>query len=66
MENSLVFYTVLCRDTNRYYRRRRSRFAVYGVLYSIVSDKNILYEIGDFNLNAAQLFPFHHRFTQLY
>jgi hypothetical protein len=46
----------LCRDTNRYYRRRRSRFAKFTYLFPIVSDKNILlYEIGDFNLNAAQV-----------
>jgi APA family basic amino acid/polyamine antiporter len=33
-----------------------AKFTAY--LFPIVSDKNILYEIGDFNLNAAQLFPF--------
>jgi APA family basic amino acid/polyamine antiporter len=29
------------------------KFTAY--LFPIVSDKNILYEIGDFNLNAAQV-----------
>jgi APA family basic amino acid/polyamine antiporter len=67
MEN-LFFYTVefLCRDTNRYYRRRRSRFAKFtAYLFPIVSDKNILYEIGDFFECGAGCFHFH-RFTQLY
>jgi APA family basic amino acid/polyamine antiporter len=41
-----------------------AKFTAY--LFPIVSDKNILYEIGDFNLNAAQVVHFHHRFTQLY
>jgi APA family basic amino acid/polyamine antiporter len=30
-----------------------AKFTAY--LFPIVSDKNILYEIGDFNLNAAQV-----------
>jgi APA family basic amino acid/polyamine antiporter len=30
-------------------------FAKFTYLFPIVSDKNILYEIGDFNLNAAQV-----------
>jgi APA family basic amino acid/polyamine antiporter len=30
-----------------------TKFTAY--LFPIVSDKNILYEIGDFNLNAAQV-----------
>jgi APA family basic amino acid/polyamine antiporter len=30
-------------------------FAKFTYLFPVVSDKNILYELGDFNLNAAQL-----------
>jgi hypothetical protein len=57
LENSLVSIRLefLCRDTNRYYRRRRSFAKFTAYLSPIVSDKNILYEIGDFNLNAAQV-----------
>jgi APA family basic amino acid/polyamine antiporter len=46
---------VFCRDTNRDYccRGWLAKFAAY--LYAPLSDKNILYEIGDFKLNAAQI-----------
>jgi hypothetical protein len=58
MENSLVFYTVGV--SLPWYKpvlspRRRSLLLSLRRLFPIVSDKNILYEIGDFNLNAAQV-----------
>jgi hypothetical protein len=41
--------------TNRYDRSGRWLCQIYTYLFPVVSDKNILYELGDFNLNAAQL-----------
>jgi APA family basic amino acid/polyamine antiporter len=68
MENSLVFYgwsffAVIQTGTIAAVGVAFAKFTAY--LFPIVSDKNILYEIGDFNLNAG-CFHFHHRFTQLY